>query len=166
MKRTGIFIIMILVAAFLADFSPAEGRDGSPRGRFGPGSYAAPDLTEIPRLDLMPRQREDLTVLRETHLRDIRPMQNTLEDRSRELRRLWLETSPDWERIRIVQQEVRLLWDRIRENEQLYLREAFGILTPEQRAVAMDSEIVQRVRRGMGRGGPGGMGRGRGMMGR
>ncbi len=165
MKRTGIFIIVLLVATFLAVFSPAEGRDG-PRGRFGPGSYAAPDFTEIPGLDLMPVQREVLTVLRESHLRDIRPMQNALEDRSRELRRLWLETYPDWEHIRIVQQEVRLLWDRIRERERLYLRDAFRILTPEQRAVVKDSDMVPRVRPGMGGGGPGGMGRGRGMTGR
>ncbi|MGV8079952.1 MAG: Spy/CpxP family protein refolding chaperone [Syntrophales bacterium] len=165
MKRTGILIIVLLVAAFLAVFSPAEGRDG-PRGRFGPGSYAAPDFTEMPGLDLMPVQREVLTVLRESHLRDIRPMQNTLEERSRELRRLWLETSPDWEHIRIVQQEVRLLWDRIMEQERLYLREAIRILTQEQQAVVRDSESVSILRPGMGRDVPGGMGRGRGMTGR
>jgi len=165
LKRAGLIISILLVAAFLAAFASAEGRDG-PRSRFGPGSYAAPDLTEAPGLNLTLRQRERLVALRAGYLRDIRPTRDSLDDKSRELRKLWLETSPDWERIRIVQREVRLLWDRVREEETSYLRDAFGILTPEQRAVARDSEIGPRLRPGMGRDGQGGMGRGRGMMGR
>lgn len=130
MKKVGIGVAVCLLAAAVAAPAAAH-RDMRAGYGSGPGNVA--DIAEEQGLDLTAEQREQIHALREAHLKDIKPLQDHLHVKSRELRGLWLGSAPDRESILPLQREVRALRRQLMEKLRAYRQEVRQILTPEQR---------------------------------
>lgn len=132
MKKIMMVMAVIAVAAVLAS-SPAEARRGWGGGHSGEGYY---DLTTAPGLNLTAEQVMKLNALREAHLRDIKPLQDQLYGKRGEMRLLWLERTPDQQKILSVQKELQTLGDKLYEKGTTFRLETTKVLTPEQQAQA------------------------------
>ena len=104
------------------------------RAGYGSGPGNVEDIAEKGDLDLTAEQREKINVLREMHLKDIKPLQEQLYVKSRELRGLWLAKTPDREGILAFQREVQTLRNQLMEKLTTYRLDAWQLLTPEQQA--------------------------------
>ena len=105
-------------------------------------------------LNLNDEQVAKIQALRETHLKDIAPIQDQLFSARNELRLLWNQPDPNAGQITDKQQEMDTLRSQLREKVTLHLLEVRKLLTPEQQArLAVTGP-------GMGRGMGGGHGRG------
>ena len=156
MKKMMTFMTVIAVAAVLAS-SPAEARRGWGDGYSGGGYY---DLTAAPGLNLTAEQVTKLNALRETHLRDVKPLQEQMYGKRGELRNLWLERTPDQKKILAAQKELQTLRGKLYEKGTLYRLDAQKVLTPEQQAQVQTYGTGRGCGYGYGKGmrGHGGMG--------
>ena len=156
MKKMMTVLAVIAVAAVLAS-SPAEARRGWGDGNSSGGYY---DLTTVPGLNLTTEQITKLNVLRDAHLRDIKPLQDQMYSKRNEMRLLWLEQTPDQKKIQTVQKEVRTLRDQLYDKQTAYRLEAQKVLTPEQQAQVQTYGTGRGYGYGYGKGmrGHGGMG--------
>ena len=154
MKKGMITVAVIVLAAIAA--SPATAAHREWQGGYGsePGNVA--DIAGIPGLNLSPEQTERIGALREAHRRDIKPLQEQLMGKGRQLRELWLAKTPDRERILALQREVHDLRGRLLEKLAAYRLEVLQMLTPDQQAKVQTFEVERR----MGRMGAAGMNRG------
>lgn len=168
MKKIMTAIAAIALAAVVA--SPAMAYRGT-RGGYdrGPGNFAQVDVTRG--INLTSEQTEKINVLREAHLKDVKPLQDQLYAKSGDLRNLWLAKTPDQEKILPLQKEVQNLRGRMLEKTTIYRLEARKVLTPEQltkvQSYGMGQEMVRggagMARMGGGAGMRGGHTPGRGM---
>jgi len=115
-------------------FGPRDGR--------GPGpGYENPDYPQTgygygriwERLNLSEEQKAKIEALELAHLKEIRPIKEKIFDKSLELRRLWLETDPDRNKINAKQKEVRALRDQLEDKQTAFRLEINKVLTPEQK---------------------------------
>jgi Spy/CpxP family protein refolding chaperone len=153
MKKIVTIVAVIALAAVAA--SPAMAYRGMGAGYgSGPGNVA--DIGAARGLDLTAEQTEKINVLREAHMKDIKPHQDQMLSKSRELRSLWLAATPDKEKILALQKEVQGLRDQLTDKRTAYRLEVRQVLTPEQQAKVQ----AYGTGRGMERmgGGPGMMG--------
>jgi Spy/CpxP family protein refolding chaperone len=157
--RKGMILAVAVLAALLASPALAAREWGEGYGR-GPG--AARDVASVPGLNLTAEQTEKISVLREAHLREIRPLLGELFGKGKGLREMWLAKTPDRERIMALQREVHDLRGRLLEAFAAYRLEVRQMLTLEQQEKlrAFDAEWQMRHREAprMGRGphhGPG-----------
>jgi Spy/CpxP family protein refolding chaperone len=150
MKKGTMTVAVIALAVIAA--SPATAHREW-RGGYGsePGNVA--DIAGIPGLNLSPEQTERIGVLREAHRSDIKPLQEQLMGKGRQLRELWLAKTPDRERILVLQREVHDLRGRLLEQFAAYRLEVRQMLTSDQQAKVQTFE----VERHMGRTGAAGM---------
>jgi len=149
MKKIVTVVAVIALVAIVA--SPAMANRA---WRGGYGNVA--ELSGMRGIDLTAEQTEKLNAMRETQLKDIKPLQDQLYSKSGELRLLWLSKTPDQEKIMALQKEVQNLRNQMAEKATTYRLEARKILTPEQ--------LTKIQSYGMGRG-MARMGGGSGMMG-
>ena len=144
-KNMMIIVAVIALAAVVT--SPAMAyRERRAGYGSGPGNVA--DIGAARDLDLTAEQTEKINALRETHLKEIKPLQDQLHARSGDLRLLWLAGTPDQEKIMSLQKEVRNLRDQLTEKMASYRLAACKVLTPEQQAKVQE----QGMGRGMTRG--------------
>jgi Spy/CpxP family protein refolding chaperone len=101
------------------------------------------DITTISSLELTGEQVEQIKTLRQAHLTNIRPLQNKMGTKPKELKTLWLEIIPDQNKIAALQIEIANLRATMREKMIDYRRTAFSVLTPEQR-IKHDAKGRQR----------------------
>ncbi len=138
MKKTivTILVITILTTAGLA-LAQGWGRGWDtafgpcPRMNYGPISatnYWAGDL------NLTPEQMQKIQALREAHWQEVAPLQNELRNKQLELRSLWMQPSPEQEKIVAKQKEVNALREKIQEKAAKNRLEMRQILTPDQQA--------------------------------
>ena len=120
------------VALALLWGSPAAAFREGPAG-FGSGPGNVPGLIEAPGLKLTSEQKQRIGVLRQAHLKEIGPLQGRMLNKSRELRKLWLERTPNRERIMELHKEVQDIRNEMEDNLTGFRFEALQILTPEQR---------------------------------
>ena len=153
MKRGMIAAAVIVLAAIAASPATAH-REWQGGYGHGPGNVA--DIAGISGLNLSAEQTQRIAALREAHRRDIRPLQEQLMGKGRQLRELWLAKTPDRERILALQSEVHDLRGRLLEKLATYRLEVLRMLTPDQQAKVQAFE----AERHMGRMGGAGMGRG------
>jgi Spy/CpxP family protein refolding chaperone len=153
MKNGMTIVAAIALAAFAA--SPATAHREW-RGGYGSGPGNVTDIAGISGLNLSAEQTERIGALREAHRRDIKPLQEQLMGKGRQLRELWLAKTPDRERILALQQEVHDLRGRLLEKIAAYRLEVLQMLTPDQRTKVQAFE----AQRHMGPMGAAGMGRG------
>jgi Spy/CpxP family protein refolding chaperone len=127
--------MMIVAAITLAAtwVSPATAVREWPGG-YGrePGNVA--DIATGQDLNLTAGQTEKINTLRQAHLKDIKPLQEQLFKKSRELRSHWLARTPDRDRILALQKEVQNLRYQMTDKFMGYRLEVRQILTPEQQA--------------------------------
>lgn len=134
-------ITVITLAAILA--APAMAyRDVRSGHGMGPGAVA--DIAEIPGLDLSVEQMKKISILREAHLEDIKSLQKQLHGKGGRLRELWLEKTPDRDRILALQREVHDLRGRLLAKLAVYRREVHQILTPEQQGKLQTFDVQRR----------------------
>lgn len=143
------FIILAMVATAMVAAYPAQA-DRERWGGSGRGPGYVADIAETPGLHLTAEQSGKIVALREDHLKDVMPLVEELNEKSRLLRELWLAHHPDQRRIEILQAEALMVRGRLTERIETYSREVYQILSPEQRAK------VQLRDRGQGMGRTGG----------
>jgi Spy/CpxP family protein refolding chaperone len=130
MEKTVISLVIILFAIFL--FSLTFAADWG-RGRGGsPGDEG--DITTISELELADKQVSQIRALREAHLLDVKPFQDRMRAKRKELKSLWLQSTPDQDRIIILKKEIGNLRDLMQDKMNDYRRAIFEILTPEQQS--------------------------------
>ena len=122
-------IVTILFAIFL--FSLAFGDDWG-RGHVGGPPGKEGDITTIPDLELTDEQILQIRTLREAYLRDVKPLQEKINTKRKELKALWLKTTLDQDKITALQTEIAKMRDMIQDKMIDYRRKIFKIMTPEQ----------------------------------
>jgi zinc resistance-associated protein len=158
MKKLTIILAVILLVALVS--SPALAQRGW-GGRMGP-AYGG-DFTTAPGLNLTAEQKTKMDALRDSFLKDAKPLQDELYSKQGDMRLLWLEKKPDQAKIAAMQKEVRALRDQIQDKAMNYRLTMFSMLTPEQQDTLRNYGPAGRgFATSMGRG-PG-HGRGMGMM--
>ena len=153
MKKMMTVVAVIALAAIVA--SPAMAYRGMGMGYgSGPGNVA--DIGAAAGLDLTAEQTEKINTMRMAHLKDIQPLQDQMLSKSKEMRSLWLATTPDKEKITALQKEAQNLRGQLTDKITTYRLDVRQVLTPEQQAKSQ----AYGTGRGMARmgGGPGMMG--------
>jgi Spy/CpxP family protein refolding chaperone len=128
-RSLGVAVCLLAVIAAAPVMANREMRVG-----YGSGPGNVEDIAEKGDLGLTAEQREKISTLREAHLRDIKPLQERLYAKSRELKGLWLAKTPDREGILAFQREVQALRNQLMEKLTTYRLDAWQFLTPEQQA--------------------------------
>jgi len=118
------------------------------------------------KLNLTADQKARIETLRNAHLRDMKPFQDQMFSKRGDLKLLWLQTSPDKEKIVAVQKDIRAIRDKIQDKAVAHRVDAYNILTPEQqeKVKAFSGGHGSGIGMGKGRGERGMMGPGAGMM--
>ena len=86
----------------------------------------------LSKLNLSDEQKTKIEALQTAHLKEVRPLQEKMFDKSVELRKEWLKTSPDKDKINAAQKEIRTLRDNIEDKGTAFKLEIRKLLTPEQ----------------------------------
>ncbi len=136
-KFTLITTLIIMLAS--APLVMAQPRGG--KGEMGPGGKR--HASALANLNLTAEQSEKIRAMREAHHRDIIPIQTKVFTKRAELRLLWMQTSPDAEKIKSKQKEIHELRGQLQEKRTDFRLEFLNILTPEQR--------TKLLARGLGR---------------
>jgi Spy/CpxP family protein refolding chaperone len=162
MKKLRVSIVVYFLAMIAATSAAA---DREMRVGYGSGPGHFEDIAVERGLDLTAEQRERIMTLRQVHMKDIRPLQERLYVKSRELKGLWLATTPDRERILPLQKEVQTLRNQLLDRLTTYHLEVRQLLTPEQQAKIRSHGPERRPPRMGGPGMRGDREQGRGMRG-
>ncbi len=157
MKKTSLALLisLLIVGLATAAFSWGGGQGGCGRGP-GYGACAGGDITALSNLNLTAEQTEKIQALKQTQMKETKPLIDKMFAKRGDLKLLWLEKNPDQEKIMATQKELRVLRDQMQDRMTAYRLTILKILTPEQQ-----SKIQSNMGRGMGMGM--GMGRGAGM---
>ena len=102
------------------------------RGEYGRGTYYTADITKLPGLNLTEVQITKLKALRDDHLQDIKPLRDQMYSKSIDLKGLWLEQTPDTNKIAALQKEIQTLRDKMLKKVTAYRRETQCVLTNQQ----------------------------------
>jgi Spy/CpxP family protein refolding chaperone len=152
--------LSILLSAPVSAFGPRESRGTSDGYKKTDDRGSA--IRGLNRLNLSEDQNAKIEAMRLAHQQDIRPIREKMADKSVELRRLWLQTDPDRNKISAKQKEVRALRDQLEDKKTAYRFEVNKVLTPEQKeklaAYGLDRKTGYGPRggkRGKGASGPG-----------
>ena len=133
--------------------APGIGRGMGPGTGCGMGPCGAGGAA-LANLNLSDEQAVKIQALRETHLKNIAPIQDQLFSARNELRLLWNQPKPNADEITAKQQDMDTLRSQLREKVTQHMLAVRKLLTPEQQAkLAVTGP-------GMGRGMGGGHGRG------
>jgi Spy/CpxP family protein refolding chaperone len=159
MKKVMVTIMALLVTAIIATaalaFGPGRGPGYGPCGRGDFGGFGDLNLTA--------EQKTKLTELRDAQFKDIKPLREQMIAKRDELRKLWLETTPDQGKITAAQKGMSAVRDQMQDKMTAFRLESLKVLTPEQREKAKSFAAGFRAGRGEG---PGcGFGKGRGFSG-
>ncbi len=84
------------------------------------------------KLNLTETQKSRLKSLRESHVKEIRPLQEQIFGKGGDLRLLWLQPNPDKEKISALQKEIRSLREQMQEKATAQRLDVLNILTAEQ----------------------------------
>ena len=146
MKKLVVVMVSLLFAVAIAAniFAMEQGRG---RGEMGMeamhhdrGGKAGP----WDNLNLTDDQKARIRVLREAHLRDVKPHQDQMFSKRGDLKLLWLKQNPNKEDILAVQREIRVLRDQMQDKATAHRVDLFNILTPEQQEKAREAQSKRR----------------------
>jgi len=159
MKKMIIATVAVLIVGALTFSGVAFSWGGMGFGGRGYG----PDPSVISGLNLTDEQASQIKALRDTFLRDIKPLQDKMFSKRGDLKLLWMKENPDQEKIAVTQKEVRDLRNQIEDRMVQQRLEVFKVLTPEQKEKLPSNGpgggFGPGFMMGMGPGGPGpGMG--------
>jgi len=134
MKKWTISLAILLAIAF-ASTGFAYGPWG--RGHDGRCVAGGKEFAGEKALNLTPEQTAKIRDLREGHLKEVKPLQDKLFGKRGEVRLLWLQQTPDKDKIQALQKEIRDIRGEIQDKKTSHRLEVFtNVLTPEQRTQA------------------------------
>jgi len=158
MKKVTLTVMGLFFVAAIATSAFGFGWGRGPR--VGYGSCARGDFQGPAGVDLTTDQEAKLNELRDVSFKDIKSLREKMFTKRDELRNLWLEKSPDQEKIAAAQKEMRSVRDQMQDKMTAYRLDALKILTPEQQEKIKSSASGRGFgqRRGFGHGAWGGAG--------
>jgi len=159
-KKIFVLTVVLLMAAVSVNAYAFRGQGG--RGTDSGYGYGFNDRV-IADLNLTAEQTEQISALRLAHLKEIQPTRNSLNSKRSELRLLWLEKTPDQQKIMAVNQEFRALRDQLQDKMTSHRLAIRKVLTPEQQAKFQTYGLGRGYGSGKGMRGQGGMGMDAGM---
>jgi len=122
-----------LITALIIMFASAPLVMAQPRGmKGGMGPGGGRHASALANLNLTAEQSEKIRAIRETHQKDIIPIQTKMFTKRAELRLLWMQTNPDAEKIKSTQKEILDLRGQLMDKKTDFRLEFRNILTPEQ----------------------------------
>jgi len=138
MKKLSMVFLAVLIATALASTTFAYGWGGGwgrghARGACDGGPGCDRDIQAVQALGLTAEQTAKIRDMREANLKDIQPLRDKMFSRRGELRLLWLQKTPDREKITAVQKEIGSLRDQMQEKMTSHRLAMLDVLTPEQR---------------------------------
>lgn len=165
MKKFTITLVTVFAVTALAAYAFAFGPGGG-RGH-GAGPCYGGEITALSELNLTAEQTAKVNVLRDAHLKDIKPLQDKMFIKRGDLKLLWLQTNPDKDKIMAAQKESRTLRDQMQDKMTAYRLEVLKVLTTEQKEKLKSLKMRHSFGPGMGsghgwQGGPGHHGSGPG----
>jgi periplasmic protein CpxP/Spy len=156
MKKVTLTVMVVLFVAAVATSAFGWGRGP------GYGPCARGDFRGPAGLNLTAEQTAKIKEMRETQWKEMKPLQEQMFAKRDEIRKLWLEPSPDQAKISAAQKEMRSFRDQMEDRMTAYRLEAVKVLTPEQRekigSFGQGRGPGQRRGHGFGPGAPGGAG--------
>jgi len=129
MKKVTLTVMVVLFVAAVATSAFAFGRGRGP----GYDPCARCNFQGPAGLNLTAEQTAKIKEMRETQLKEMKPLREQMFAKRDEIRKLWLEPSPDQAKITAAQKEMRSLRDQMEDRMTAYRLEAAKVLTPEQR---------------------------------
>ncbi|HVO68358.1 MAG TPA: Spy/CpxP family protein refolding chaperone [Syntrophales bacterium] len=121
---------LVFVLSFshsVSSFSISSGKEN------GIGPHDDFDPTVLSQLNLTVQQVTEISFLRETFLKETRPLEDKMFAKRNDLKQLWLHQNPDKEKIAIAQEEIRALRNQIRDKRDVYQLKIYNMLTQEQK---------------------------------
>lgn len=109
---------------------------------WGPGSgkkFGGCRGAALEQLNLTGDQKAKIETLQTEHFKATRPLREKIFDKSVELRRLWLQTDPDKNKIITAQKELRKLRDQMEDKVTVLRLDMNNVLTPEQKDKLVNS---------------------------
>ncbi len=85
------------------------------------------------KLNLTEDQKARIKALREAHQKDVKPLRDEMFSKRGDMKLLWLQPTPDKEKILALQKEIRALRDQMQDKATANRVDMFNILTPEQK---------------------------------
>ena len=85
-------------------------------------------------LDLTSEQKSAIEALRLSFMKDIKPLQDQVFSKRGDIRLLWMQPSPDKDKILSLRNDMRKVRDQIEDRATGYRVDAFNTLTPEQKS--------------------------------
>ncbi len=146
MKKLAVAAAVVLLVAITATAAFSYGGRWWSHGRGGGGDR---DCMALSGLNLTAEQSAKIAAMRESHLKEVKPIQDKLFSKQGDLRLLWMQDNPDAGKIKALRNEIRGLRDQLADKRFDLHQEMLKVLTPEQAR-----EFKSRSR-GWG-GGPGG----------
>jgi Spy/CpxP family protein refolding chaperone len=150
MKKLTLTLVAVAIGLLLSvpvfAFGPGHGMGQGA----GPGYHHDAAWSK---LNLSDEQKAKIEALQLAHRKEIRPVREKMFDKSLELRRMWLQTNTDKNKILALQKEVRTLRDQLEDKATAHKLEIRKVLTPEQQEKLVNSGWGK----GMGFGPRGGM---------
>ncbi len=132
MKKLVMTLVAVIAVSTLAvsvfAFGPGWGR-----GQGGGPCYGN-DVTAQSGLNLTAEQTAKIDTIRETHLKDLKPLQDKMFSKRGDLRLLWLQQNPNQDKILALQKEIRTIRDQMQDKMTVYRLDVLKVLTPEQQA--------------------------------
>ena len=127
--RKAIFILVISLILAVTVMPVSASRYG--RGP-GAGHGYGKDITAIPDLNLTAEQKAQITSLRETFLKDIKPLRDKIFSKRGDLKLLWSDKNPDKGKILATQKHIRTLRGQIQDRATVHRLAVRKALTSEQ----------------------------------
>jgi len=133
MKKIGLIGLTMVLVVGLAAGSFAWG-GGPGKGR-GPGYGPCVDggMTPYSQLNLSAEQTAKIHAIRETEMRETKPLRDQMFIKGGDLKLLWLEKSPNKDKILAVQKELRAIREQLDEKKTIKRLAILDVLTPEQK---------------------------------
>ncbi len=134
MRKAFTVASVIFMVAALAAISPAHAWKGGPGGAMGyGGGYYGAGILNQPGLNLTAEQISKIRAMDEQFVRETKPIQDKLYSKSGDLKILWMERTPDQQKINALQAETRALRDQMQDKATAHRLAVLNVLTPEQR---------------------------------
>ena len=131
MKKATKWTMTAMVLLFTAAIATSAFGFGWGRGP-GFGSGPCGDFARFAGLDLTADQKAQLEAMRDAQYKAIEPLREQMFAKRDEVRKLWLEPTPDKAKILAAQQEMRSLRDQMQDRMTAFRLDALKVLTPEQ----------------------------------
>ena len=126
MKKWAVFAaVMVLLMTVSPQAMAYRGRDaGSP--------CLGGDFSSVPGLRLSEEQKAKTETLREAYGNEIQPLLSEMAERRSELRRLWLQKSPEQDRIATAQRDYRTLRGTMSDRFSRYREDVYNLMNRDQ----------------------------------